>query len=87
MTFNELAFAFTLQGSDIDVVGLKIPDGSGEAKGQRFDREATILDRMSLHEAVQDKVQTWVRTFEALQAAGLDAWMATDCTPWLKGAV
>ena len=87
VTFNELAFAFTLQGSDIDVVGLKIPDGSGEAKGQRFDREATILDRMSLHEAVQDKVQTWVRTFEALQAAGWDAWMATDCTPWLKGAV
>lgn len=84
--FNELAFSFTLQGVDIDMVGLKIPDGSGDAKGQRFDREATILDRMSLHEAVQDKVHEWVKRYEALKAADWDAWLKEECNPWLDGA-
>ena len=83
--FNELAFSFTLQGVDIDMTGLKIPDGSGEAKGQRFDREAMILDRMSLHEAVQDKVQDWVKRYEVVRAASWDAWLQNDCNPWLEG--
>jgi hypothetical protein len=84
VTFNGLPFSFAVQGSDIDIVGLKIP-GAGTEKGQRFDREATVLDRMSLHEAVQDKVSTWVQTFQAVQAASWDTWLAEDCTPWLKG--
>lgn len=85
--FNELTFSFVLQGDDIDIVGLKIPDGSGDAKGQRFDREATILDRMSLHEAVQDKVQEWVKTFQSYKAGDWDGWMSGDCTRWLKREV
>jgi hypothetical protein len=87
VTFNELQFAFTLQGSDIDLVGLKIPDGSGDAKGQRFDREASILDRMALYEAVQDKVHIWVKKYETLKATNWDAWLESDCNPWLKGII
>jgi hypothetical protein len=86
VVFNELAFSFTLQGVDIDITGLKIPDGSGDAKGQRFDREATILDRMALYDAVQDKVGEWVKQYETLKAATWSTWLAEECNPWLEAA-
>lgn len=78
---NDLEYAFTMTGPDLNISSLKLPEGETTS---RIDREASILDRLGAYEHLHAIVAAWANRFKSFyNTKEYHEWVQNDLTPWL----
>ena len=82
VTMDSQDFTFSLQGADLDIHGLKIPEDLESSGSSQSDNEAAIIDRMGAYERLYGVIEDWSQRFRETTE---DAKWETECADWLKG--
>lgn len=85
LSVDDLAFSFTMNGPELHISSLKLPEGETSS---RVDREAAILDRLGAYERLHAVVAEWASGFRSFyNTKAYHEWVQNDLTPWIQPKV